>query len=506
MLACKQSTASAFAKDHGLTTWATTKPLFVSPYDGSTYYGEAEVSGKRLLPNLQQGGTLDRFEPGRTQPLPAEEAGPSPLPGLTPDQAEDHQGPWEERAGGLELELLHTLVEWPGGSPEFLPYLVKAHRQLPDGRKVERFKLVRDDGSGGALVEVVTVPMRMLDGEETTYPDPVEVFTGVRDAIERLLSVPPAGPGWGVPLVELFPARDGFQVHPDARGATVRHVQVEKEGRNSVYVQQTVGVPLGGVYPFLQFLAARTRRLDVALPYLQEGLVFGAHFGRLFATDEEVKVEDEEVEDEEVEVDLSVPGLAELAGYLAVLYTTAAAQVHVLVLPRHHLVKNYLVAAPRNSMASMRGLLPGVVQDFLNVNAEKIVTQFLSFYLKPRPYALDSALMMADENEPGLVEVATTEEGGVDLLNSRLRDHSVGEYLESALSRSATRVIDPNEALGVRTFLKPEERDGGSLFHFELRRFGQYTTPAWAEVLRTTDWCIPRSVTVASLRLGVRWT
>ena len=183
-------------------------------------------------------------------------------------------------AGGGEYELLTTLVEFPPGvDPLNVEYLVKS----------DRFKLVWDTRPGGLLVEVVTEPMNMLDGETRWHP-PVDVFTGVHNAIERLLTVPL---GKGVPLVELFPRRAGFEVHPRAIGAMIKH-SPNSSFPGLVHVQHTVGVPLGGMYPFLQFIAAQippdevSWRAQRALPYLQEGLAFGAEFAEQFAQDEEV--------------------------------------------------------------------------------------------------------------------------------------------------------------------------------------------------------------------------
>ena len=83
-------------------------------------------------------------------------------------------------------------------------------------------------------------------------------------------------------------------------------------------------------------------------------------------------------------MDLDVQRLAEtLAGYLALLYTTAAAQVHPLVFRMEGLTKNNLLAAPRNPMASMRVHLPDKVQNFLDAYADEIETSSPRFTSRP---------------------------------------------------------------------------------------------------------------------------
>ena len=85
-----------------------------------------------------------------------------------------------------------------------------------------------------------------------------------------------------------------------------------------------------------------------------------------------------------------MPGLATtLAGYLTLLYTTAAAKVHDL-LPKETLTKNYLLAAPRNSMAYLRERLPENVRNFLDEKAQEIQRRFLSFYLRDHSAVLDA--------------------------------------------------------------------------------------------------------------------
>ena len=131
-------------------------------------------------------------EPGSSGTYVVELSGPEPR--YLPTQPRPTEDDTElTGAGGGEYELLNTRVELPG--VDFDTVLVTSHR----------FKLVVDARSDkGFRVEVVTDPMRMLDGEtgQLDRADPVKVFTDVRDAIERLQSIPL---GEGRPLVELFP-------------------------------------------------------------------------------------------------------------------------------------------------------------------------------------------------------------------------------------------------------------------------------------------------------------
>ena len=250
----------------------------------------------------------------------------------------------------------------------------------------------------------------------------------------------------------------------------------------------------------------------MAFPYLEEGLEFGAEFARLFRRGKEdlrdlvVDIDADlphGLDRDRVEVDLTVPGLeGTLAGYLALLYTTTAAQNHVNLFQGAALAKNYVLAVPRNSMASMRGVLHDDLQDFLNVRAEVIETQFHLSYSKLLPKVRDAALRRAQAIQPG-IQIAVTNEGEVDLRTLR------NQYFKSALRRSEMWVIDPNEALDVRTFFdEPEKLDRVSLVLLELRRFGQYTTPAWAEVvhdfglLAATDSDLYRAVVAAEDRLA----
>ena len=143
-----QAFAIALGDVMGHTVRATNTLGWLDPRTGVVIAAPADQNGR---PVFESGVPAGRF-----YDLPADGSTPVEVPppaaGAIPPNAT-----WRALAGGLELELFHTLVEWPQGqSPMLLPYLVEA----------PLFKLVRDNGPGGVLVvEVVTVPMNMLDGD-----------------------------------------------------------------------------------------------------------------------------------------------------------------------------------------------------------------------------------------------------------------------------------------------------------------------------------------------------
>jgi hypothetical protein len=117
------------------------------------------------------------------------------------------------------------------------------------------------------MVEIVTKPMRVLDGD-VGRPDPDTVLRAVQDVRRRLYR---AGKNSTrhTAIEKIFPQRDGFRIADVARGAVVGGSEQSEDGRSS-YTQFTVGVPVNGLYEFL-----RTANAATVFPKARESLRHG---------------------------------------------------------------------------------------------------------------------------------------------------------------------------------------------------------------------------------------
>ena len=362
-------------------------------------------------------------------------------------------------AGGIEIEFRGTRLVWKVGAPEIIgDYLVKFDVGSDSGNASKgTFKLIAESSVGGGFrVEMVTPPMTMLYGEKG-WVDKKAVFAAIDDIVARIEAIPLGG---SRSITDMFPASEGFQVHPGSANVEIQRT-LGKVWPN-LYVQHTVGVPLEAVFPFLRWVAEQPlQHPDVpiraaAMRILQDGLDFGVEIAEMFHGDD-------------VSNELRRPGLARIvAGYITAMYfTPGAARIH-LHERKDVLIKHYLLAASRNHPFHLRRELPVEVQLFLETYAPQIRDRFVKFYTARNPAFVARLVQASDED-------------AFDLLDSPQLDagHSVGESIDNALLSHPPKVINPEEALGIGTWMGEPDSYRGRLgdpvlMLLEMRAFGEY--------------------------------
>jgi hypothetical protein len=215
------------------------------------------------------------------------------------------------------------------------------------------------------ILEFVSDVMRVLQSE-TRYPEPRGMLRALREMELRLNSLQNRmtslrrGHGKSqIPLADIFPAVEGYRLTDLGRQAFIGGRPIgDWPGAHFHY---TVGVPLGGLYPFLQHVSENTWR-DESVGYLtrahlSDGLRFGEKISEHYSTR------------------LSAAESAELKGYLTLLYSNAAAYFnHVLDLQR--LGKAHVAVLSRHAMADILRALPVNVQRLTKEKSEKIFEEF----------------------------------------------------------------------------------------------------------------------------------
>ena len=373
-------------------------------------------------------------------------------------------------AGGIEIELMGTRLVWkiaaafePGDS--LVTFEVGSDSE---NSSKGIFKLVADQRTGtGFLVEMVTPPMNMLD-DEKGFVDKKAVFKAIDNIVARIRTIPV---GESRSMTDIFPASEGFQVHPKAVSVGIERVDDKVWAKLAMHY--TVGVALEAVNPFLRWVAEQRLLLPSepsvarALRIVQDGLDFGVEIAEMFHGGD--------VSDE-----LRRPGLARIvAGYITEAYfTPGAAMIHIHdPNDKKKLLKNYLLAALRNHLFHLRRELPVEVQLFLDAYAPQIRDRFVQFYTERNP-AFVAELAEASGDD------------AFDLLDTQLPgfEHSVGEYIDNALVSDPSRVIDPKQALGIGTWMGEPDSYGGRLGDLvlvllEMRFFGKHYTRDPAGIL-----------------------
>ncbi len=262
---------------------------------------------------------------------------------------------------------------------------VKAYFRGGDGRYYRTEAAAR--GGGGQVTEVkfampefVSSVTRTFPGE-FAYQDHQSVFAALARLEQILANLPgEAGSPPHIPLSEVLRPEDGFELTDVGKHTFIGPRPVGDWP--GAHVHHTFGVPLTGLYLFLEHVRDHTWRDEsrgyLTRAHLDDGLEFGSQvaFGFLMAShfpDGDLPP-DFSAEDELARRSASEPAVAQLRGYVALMYTGAATVAHNLIDKR--LNKAHAAVLARHDMGQILSVLPPEVRDYLGRNADDVISRF----------------------------------------------------------------------------------------------------------------------------------
>jgi hypothetical protein len=346
------------------------------------------------------------------------------------------------------------------------------------------------------ILEVVSDPLAELRN------DPSANTTSTLETAQRLLSrldnMPRSAVATrGTNLADIFPARHGWEVHPNA--AAVKFVPVTVGGSASLSVQHTKGVPLGAVAQFMRGIAGRIWAAQQR-EFHRDGEAFAVSVVESFRSTFSPRFND----------GLAHPAgrppaeeLRDLEGAMWLTY------VHVAGLAMSTTVesiggKAFSAVALRQSLRSLRGELSPRAVNFLHDNADLVRLTFESHFLSRVPdfsshYVDARNLAVAKHAESPRYHSAPPPLAGgsavrplqavryARLPESHRRDTlMVGDYLDTMLLHNPPATVNQHEAFGVHTYFDDLDRARAGergLLLLELRNDKQrLITPAQLSV------------------------
>ena len=185
-----------------------------------------------------------------------------------------------------------------------------------------------------AMPEFVSDVTRTFPGE-SGYHDHVPVFTALSRLEQTLADLPGAeGSRPGIPLSRVLRPEDGFELTDLGQNAIIGPRPVG-DGPGA-HVHHTFGVPLTGLYLFLEHVRDNTWRDEsrgyLTRAHLADGLEFGGQVASRFIAEKYFPggylPAGFSPEDELARRTASEPAVAQLRGYAALLYTGAATVAH----------------------------------------------------------------------------------------------------------------------------------------------------------------------------------
>ncbi len=216
--------------------------------------------------------------------------------------------------------------------------------------------------------------------EESGYADHEPVFMAL-SRLEQILADLPgeAGSLPGIPLSQVLRPEDGFELtEPGSRAFIGPRPVGEKPGAE---VQHTFGVPLTGLYVFLEHVLDHTRRDEkdyLTRAHLADALEFGSRIAFRFMLEKYFPDGDlppgSSALDELTWRSASEPAVAQLRGYAALLYTGAATVAHSFTYKG--LNKDNAAVLSRHDMGQILAALQPEVRDYLGWNADDIMSRF----------------------------------------------------------------------------------------------------------------------------------
>ena len=254
-----------------------------------------------------------------------------------------------------------------------------------DGRYY-RTRAGAESAPGGTAREVIFAMPEFVSNVTRTFPAEFgyarhEPVFAALSRLERILAglrgeegSPP-----GIPLSEVLRPEDGFELTELGQRTLIGPRPAgDRPGAN---IQYTFGVPLTGLYPFLEHVLDNTRpdeKKYLRRAHLADGLEFGTQVALRFMM--ETYFPDGSLppglsaEGELARRSASEPDVAQLRGYAALLYTGAATVAHSHIY--RSLNKDNAAVLARHDMEQILAALPPEVRDYLTRNAADVMSRF----------------------------------------------------------------------------------------------------------------------------------
>jgi hypothetical protein len=319
------------------------------------------------------------------------------------------------------------------------------------------------------IIEISTLPERVLATGEVNRYDPAVVEAGIRDVVRRLnravrLRNGAGGPGdRGTSLRELFGDDPDYVFEPEADDVSIL-IPPGFTGR--IYTQITDGVPLTFSLPFLQ--ATRALGTYPRLGhYLRAGTRFGDDMTMMFL-DHVMERRVGRFAGPALEF---VPDVTEIRAAMTLLNTHAYGVARVFLGDKESLAKNLIHGVLRTALAGVRESMRPNVRDYLEEYRDRIRAR-LGEDLTAR---LDSAIRRYEDRRrrAGRRPLPLFEYQLTD------RDKNLGQYVDNLLL-PADRLdvfVDQDAAMNVRTNFRRPDTNGRrlplSLLLFEMRDVGR---------------------------------
>lgn len=304
------------------------------------------------------------------------------------------------------------------------------------------------EATASAILEVIIGVNSVNDGESgTDLTAALERYSAVERVIDGITAPPGRQPD--IPLSSLFPSPEWeftelgsvAQIGPrpigDWPGAHVHH---------------NFGVPMAGVYPFLQHVAESTWRTRDLGYFTQDHLVDALEFARSVADGFSRSLPDHDER-----------SLAELRGHAALLYDMTAALAHS-ELEAGELNKVHAAVLARHNLSDLLAALPTDVREYLTANADTIRGEFERLFRKRLP-DYDEGYGQAHELPPGTPVDLFRVTNGYGI--------SVGGYIANGLGGSAKA---KQSVIWSTTTLDGLDTNGGRLLPMvvmEIRSYGR---------------------------------
>ncbi|MEV4346926.1 toxin glutamine deamidase domain-containing protein [Actinoplanes sp. NPDC049596] len=301
-----------------------------------------------------------------------------------------------------------------------------------------------DKNRGEIIVELVTAPYRLLDGE-TGFAERSDVVTALERQLDRLVTVEP-----GTSFADWFTPEEGFRVNPAVEALTIERAHQP----GGAYVHYTTGVPIAGLFDLMRF-AEQNDTLRTVNARSRIDLSSRARAFAIQAAEGFVGHQDQQAFENDFEA-------ASVRGFMATVFAHVGAHL-VHWAHQGKLVKNQLLVASRVSLAAMRSELPAVVQEWLADNAEAI-----------RGLLQAHAAHIDDKVARLLLESPTVFQNGWQTDSGETQ--TLMDYLNTALLPGGPQnpPVSQYDAMGIRTDMTHLDTPVGGLplAPQELRSFG----------------------------------
>ncbi|MCA1196115.1 hypothetical protein LCD35_28585, partial [Saccharopolyspora sp. 6V] len=324
------------------------------------------------------------------------------------------------RGGGMGLEgELHNIgISLPRG------YTTNDFETIVDAPE---FSIVLDDGHSGPVLEIVSKPFAVVDGD-LGRPSAEQVHRAVQDAVRRLRNARDR-----TRLERVFDD-DRFDVDPDAGEFPIR--KYSQHNQDEIYAHYSAGVPLAGLPRFMRYISDSMRTggfNSAARQQLRDGMSLARR-----------------ISDEAAEANgFSRFERKELEGFLALTYTQFAA-----IAERHYagtgMGKNYAALNSRVEIWEARRALSQDVRRYLDGASRDLAARFAGNFRSGVVNA-NPGVALLQERVPPRVR------------NARSSGRTLGDYLDGAFSSRPAHRVSQYDALVIRTTMGMDHNYSGGV-------------------------------------------